>query len=176
MLTYADVCWRMLTYVDVCRRMLRRHHARLPLPSRITSLLARAGQVCFCLSCTCPAMFVPALQSDACTCPARSEVIPCIRAGQVQASRAYSYICVLIPLYMCPHTTIYVSSCRAGTSITSLPLYMCPHTNICVLILLYVCRHTPGLCSHVPQLFILLYVSAFCICVLKLLHMCPHSI
>jgi L-asparagine transporter-like permease len=35
-------------------------------------------------------------------------------------------LCVLVLLYMCPHTTVYVSS------------YFC----ICVLILLYLCPHT----------------------------------
>ena len=39
---------------------------------------------------------------------------------------------VLILLYMCPHTTIYVPSfCNK-----------CPHTAICVYILLYMCPHT----------------------------------
>jgi hypothetical protein len=63
---------------------------------------------------------------------------------------SYYYICVLILLYMCPHmcphTTIYVSSYY----------YMCPRTTkqagpvdlptnenyICVLILLYMCPRT----------------------------------
>ncbi len=40
-------------------------------------------------------------------------------ARQLHVS-AYHYICVRIPLYMCPHTTIYVSSYH----------YMCPHTTI----------------------------------------------
>ncbi len=39
---------------------------------------------------------------------------------------AYYYICVLILPYMCPHTTVYVSS----------------YYYICVLILLYMCPHT----------------------------------
>ena len=59
---------------------------------------------------------------------------------------AYCYICVLILLYMCPHSAIYVSSY----------CYMCPQRYICVLIL--------------PT-----YVSSYCdVCVLILLHMCPH--
>ena len=37
----------------------------------------------------------------------------------------FIYVCALIPLYLCPHTSVYVSS----------HLYMCPHTFICVLIL-----------------------------------------
>ena len=157
MLTYADVCWRMLTYADVCRRMLRRHHARLPLPSRITSLLARAGQVCFYLSCTCPAMFVPALQSDACPCPARSEVIPCIRAGQVQASRAYSYICVLIPLYMCPHTTICVL--MQGRYKHHEVTAICPHTTIYVYSYYYICVLMQG--RYKKHELTAIYVSSY---------------
>ena len=37
-------------------------------------------------------------------------------------------ICALIRLFMCPHTTVYVSSYYC----------MCPHTPICVRIILYV--------------------------------------
>jgi len=57
------------------------------------------------------------------------------------------YICVLILLYMCPHTTAYVSSyCYKCVLIL---LYMCPHTTIyvssyyyiCVLILLRILLH-----------------------------------
>jgi hypothetical protein len=60
---------------------------------------------------------------------------------------SYCYICVLILLYMCPHTTIYVSS----------------YYFICVLILPYVCPHTA-------------YVSSYCyIYVLILLYVCPHT-
>ena len=58
---------------------------------------------------------------------------------------ARRHICVLILLYMCPHTAVYVSS----------------YCYICVLILLYMCPHTA------------LYVSSYCsICVLILLYMC----
>ena len=41
---------------------------------------------------------------------------------------SYSYMCVLILLYMCPHTPIYISA----------------YSYICVLILLYVCPHNSG--------------------------------
>jgi len=41
------------------------------------------------------------------------------RASSPETSAAYCYICVLILLYMCPHTPIYVSSYY----------YMCPHTT-----------------------------------------------
>ncbi len=51
-------------------------------------------------------------------------------------------ICVLVLLYMCPHTAIYVSAC----------------CYICVLILLYMCPHAA------------IYVSSYCyVCVLILL-------
>ncbi len=53
---------------------------------------------------------------------------------------SYCYICVVILLYMCPHTTIYVSSyhyiCVVILLYVSSYYYVCPHT-ICVLILLY---------------------------------------
>ena len=46
-------------------------------------------------------------------------------AGAALYASSYYYICVLILLYMCPHTTIYVSS----------------YYYISVLILLYVSAH-----------------------------------
>jgi len=47
----------------------------------------------------------------------------------------YSYICVRILLYMCPHTCVYLQRAAA------LRICMCPHTPIYiyVLILLYIC-------------------------------------
>ena len=66
---------------------------------------------------------------------------------------SYYYICALILLCMCPHTTTYVSSYYY---ICVLILLLCPHTTICVLILLYMFPHTT-------------------ICVLILLYMCPHT-
>ena len=60
---------------------------------------------------------------------------------------SHYHIFVLI-LYVCPHTSICVSS----------------HDYICALILLYMCPHTA------------IYVSSYCyICVLALLYVCPHS-
>ena len=38
---------------------------------------------------------------------------------------SYCCMCVLILLYMCPHTTIYVSSCYV-----LILLYTCPHATI----------------------------------------------
>jgi hypothetical protein len=68
-------------------------------------------------------------------------------------------MCVLILLYMCLHTAIYVSSyyyvCHTTMYVSSY-YYMCPHTTICVLILQCMCPHTT-------------------ICVLMLLCICRHS-
>ena len=84
-------------------------------------------------------------------------------AGRSVDVSSYLYICVLAPLYMCPHTSIYVSSylssycdicvyicvlvplcmCRraslCGSSCCDISvLIMCPHTSTCVLVpLLY---------------------------------------
>jgi hypothetical protein len=43
---------------------------------------------------------------------------------------SYYYLCVLILLYMCPHTTMYVSSYYFTFPHTT--LYMCPHTTMYV--------------------------------------------
>ncbi len=45
---------------------------------------------------------------------------------------SYCCRCVLILLYMCPHTAIHVSSY----------CYMCPYCYTCILILLCMCPHT----------------------------------
>ena len=86
---------------------------------------------------------------------------------------ATNYIRLRILLYLCPHTTMCVSSyilpyVRPHT-ITSVPsyyymcvlilLYMCPRTAICVLILLYVssyyclCPHTNFVVFNTTQKF-----------------------
>jgi hypothetical protein len=49
---------------------------------------------------------------------------------------SYYCVCVLILLYVCPHTTVHVSSYS----------YMCPHPTTCVRILLYMCPHTNTIC------------------------------
>ena len=93
---------------------------------------------------------------------------------------SYLHMCVLIPLYMCPHT----SMCRHTSICVFIPLYMvssyrhvssylcvfipyvytCPHTSIYVSSYLYMCPHT-SIC-----------VSSFLyICVLIPLYMCPHT-
>jgi len=63
-------------------------------------------------------------------------------------------LCVLIRLYVCPHTATCVLILQ----------YMCPHTFLCVLILLSMCLHTT------------ICVSLHCyMCVLILLYMCPEG-
>jgi hypothetical protein len=64
------------------------------------------------------------------------------------------YICVLILLYMCPHAATNATATRLSTTsgiyICSIYVYMCPHTSIyvssycykCVLILVYMCPQT----------------------------------
>ena len=64
------------------------------------------------------------------------------------------YIYVLMLLYMCPHTPVYVSSCYYIGVV--LLLYMCPYTaihvsssyDVCVLILLCVCV---SMCPHTTR-------------------------
>ena len=57
---------------------------------------------------------------------------------------SYCYICVLILLYMCPHTSMYV----------------CPRTTICVLLLLYiyVLMQTSTLLSSVRKEFFYIFI------------------
>jgi hypothetical protein len=70
-----------------------------------------------------------------CMCP---HTTICFRIPLYVSS--YYYYVSSILLYMCLHTTIYMSSCY----------YMCPHTTICVLMLLYICPHTSiHVCSRV---------------------------
>jgi hypothetical protein len=82
-------------------------------------------------------------------------------------------MCVLIPLYMCPHPTVSVSAYVPEIAgLIALLLYMCPHTTIyvssyhyiCVLIPLHMCPHTTTCVSS--------YHSR---CVLIPLYMCPHT-
>jgi hypothetical protein len=106
-------------------------------------------------------------------------------------------MCVLILLYLCPHTTTYVSAYVPSVLIAAVDptgvcyftvcvlilLYVCPHTTICVLMLLHTCPHTCRVCSLLlstqrvrlcPRTTVGL--SAYCyICVLILLHVCPHT-
>jgi hypothetical protein len=96
---------------------------------------------------------------------------------------SYCYISVLILLYICPHTTIYLFSyyyyCTSvripPPALTPLPqvlilLYICPHTTsycyISVLVLLCICSHAA------------IYLSAYyysSVLILILLYICPHT-
>ena len=65
------------------------------------------------------------------------------------------YICVLILLYMCLHTTI----CVSHTAIyVSSYCYMCPHTTTCVLILLYMCLHSTIYASSYYYICVLILI------------------
>ena len=123
----------------------------------------------------------------------------CPHTTTIYVSSYYIYVliplCVLILLYLCLHTTVYVSSsyfmCPHTTiSVSSyycicvlklpcvLILQMCPHTNIYVSSYYYLCPHTNISVSSYYYIcvLILLYVSSYhCICVLILLNMCPHT-
>ena len=58
--------------------------------------------------------------------------------------------CVLIPLYMCPQTTVYVSSFYYIYVLIGvlIPLYVSSYHYIRVLILLYMCPHSTIYCSR----------------------------
>jgi hypothetical protein len=75
---------------------------------------------------------------------------------------AYYSICVLILLYMCPHTAIYVSAYYSVCVL--MLLYVSSYYCICVRILLYMRPHTA------------INVSSYCyVCVRILLCMRPHT-
>jgi hypothetical protein len=110
------------------------------------------------------------------------------RGGDTPAYRGFCYICVLILLYMCPHTLLCVSSYYYYICV--LILYICSHTGdasspdhsatnvssyyyICVLIL-YVCPHTGDASS--PEDSATIVFSYYYICVLILLYVCPHTL
>jgi hypothetical protein len=97
-----------------------------------------------------------------------------------------SATCVLILLYMCPHTTIYVSSynymCPHATICVSSYDCMCPHTTVCVLN--YCMCPDTIICVLIPLyvssyyyicVLILLYVSSCCICVSSYYYMCADA-
>jgi hypothetical protein len=100
----------------------------------------------------------------------------CVQVGGLSHStpqHAYNfsgssdYMCVLILLYMCPHTTIFgwqVGGRGLGTARRTTIYLASSNSCICVLILLYMCPHTT------------IYVSSYYdICVLILRYMCPHT-
>jgi hypothetical protein len=125
----ADVCWRMLTYrrkltyADVCWRML----TYADVCWRMLTYACRWERLC--------------------VRTATRRTLPTI-CGLI-----LRYICVLILLCTCPHTTIYVSSyyyIGAYSHSKDPTNYMWPHTcYICVLILRYICVLIPlYMCPH----------------------------
>jgi hypothetical protein len=130
----------------------------------------------------------------------RSRVALVARATYVSS---YCYICVLILLYMCPHTAIYVSSycyicvliLRSRVAYVARATYVLHMSYICVLILIYMCPHTAiyvssyyYICVSYCYICVLIllsrvalvaratYVSSYCYtCVLILIYMCPHN-
>ena len=68
-------------------------------------------------------------------------------------------MCVLILLYMWPHTNIYVASYYSICALTL--LCMCPRSTICVLMPIYVSSYY-CMCSHTN---IYLSLSLLCVCV-----------
>ncbi len=107
-------------------------------------------------------------------------VLLCVHARLHLSSYCYmcpdTTICVLILLYMCPHTIswaaeretgeLYASTtcymCRRTTTCVLIPLYMCPHFTVCVRILLYMSSYY-YMCPHTT-----IYVSSY-------YYMCPHT-
>jgi hypothetical protein len=132
MLTYADVCWRLLTYADVCWRRRRRsrlakslnlqHTRRRILRRRHRQPRRRCYNIYMCATIhMCPHtkyvssyyICVLILQYTARTSSTASQKV----------LQLYSYISVsagygLVLLYMCPHTTIHLSS-HATTYVSS---------------------------------------------------------
>jgi hypothetical protein len=81
--------------------------------------------------------------------------------SRIHLASAYCSICILMLLHMCPPTAIYSSMRTLG-----IQQYEDAHrSSVCILLYMY--PHTTT------------YVSAYChmyyICVLILLHMCPHT-
>jgi hypothetical protein len=92
----------------------------------------------------------------------------CAAFGDVDGAQELNItLCVLILLYMCPHTTIYVSSyCSRLRMLEALNVSkMSPHTTISVSSYYHMCPHTT---THVSSYY---YISS----ILILLCMCPQS-
>ena len=148
--TYADVCWRMLTYADVCwgdREFLR---ARF-LGFRVCEFLRARFRVEVLTGPWHRQIFeslkldilVPSYISASSWCwfPSRR-----LRTAIDVSSRT---VCVLILLYMCPHTPVCVL----------ILLCMCPHTTVCVLTDIHVSSYN-CMCPHTAK-----HVSSYnCIC------------
>jgi hypothetical protein len=73
----------------------------------------------------------------------------CVCGGGANTSLAW-YICVLVPLYVCPHSSIYVSSCLG---ICVLILCLLVYRGICVLVPLCVCPHSSIYVCSLPHLY-----------------------
>jgi hypothetical protein len=135
MLTYTDVCWHILAHSGIC------------CPRHASCADGGAYGFFFCIFFSILVYSASALAASEAT-HAQHQV--CARSGQERAGRlrhhcssrqtrggaqlrwsqtrlqrglSSCYICVLILLYMCPHTAIYVSS----------------HCYICCLILQHLC-------------------------------------
>jgi hypothetical protein len=93
----------------------------------------------------------------------------------------FSSLCYKCPhtLHMCPHTTILILLCVSSC------YYVSSYYYICVLILLYILSSSYHMCPH-TTLYLssyyymgphtTIYVSSYYyVCVLILLHMCPHT-
>ena len=110
-----------------------------------------------------------------------SALLPLVR--QIQGI-GFLFACVC--LYMCPHSTVYVSSyCYICVLIL---LYMCPHTSIygCPHTTIYVCPHTVYMCPQTTiyvsydgreienTVHLSIYVSSYYYIVLMPIFLCPH--
>jgi hypothetical protein len=77
-------------------------------------------------------------------------------------------------IQLCEATYLVVNSTRSSHACVLIPLYVCPHTYMCVLILHLVVNSTRS--SHSCVLILLLYLSSYSyICVLIFLYVCPHT-
>ncbi len=86
------------------------------------------------------------------------------------------FFCNSIPLYVCPHTNLYVSSCYYMCVL--ILIYMCPHTTICSSYDTYVSSYYyiwyGQYDIHVSSYYYICVLILY-ICVLILLQMCPHT-
>jgi hypothetical protein len=97
----------------------------------------------------------------------------CAAFGDVDGAQELNLtLCVLILLYICPHTTICVlilqsaahaRSAECGQTCLLILPHLCPHTTMCVPTLLHMC----------PPATTYLASSYYYLCVL--IHMCPHT-
>ena len=107
---YCYICARILLYVSACYDVFA-YNCMCPVPPQVSAYYYVCVRMLLCVRML---RYVSACY--AVSVRQAAGVVVCI-------------LCVRILLYMCPHTTIYVSSYY----------YMCPHTTVFVLILLYMC-------------------------------------